>query len=164
MCVDPASLVLMSTVLSAVGTVTSGIATSQAQQAAATQDRINAERAQMNAEATREEGNIAQQELQLKKRAMIGEQINVLSERNLDVGSGSALDILGDTAMFGKLDELTTRRNYAVRAQNFENQAADFQRSSDLNANASRMTQFGIGLDLLGTGVKGYSDYRKITL
>lgn len=163
MCVTAGAISIISTLASVAGTVVGGMAQAQAQRAAAQQDRNNAIIAQRNAEDSRERGVVAEQDLQIRNRALIGKQKNILSERNISLASGSALDILGDTAMFGKMDALTTRGNFEREAIGYEAQKMNFNASAEQRESAARATMFGTGISLFQTALGGVSDYRRVT-
>lgn len=163
MCIDPGSISIIATLASLAGTAVSGIAQAQAARAAEMQDRNNAIIAQRNAADSRERGNVAQQDVQLRTRQMKAKQVNILSERNLDLSSGTALDIIGDTAMFGKLDEITTRNNFEREAIGYESQQMNFLASADQNRNRASAAMFGTGASLFQTALGGIGDYRAAT-
>lgn len=163
MCIAAGALSILSTLAGVAGTVVSGVAQAQALDAQAQQDRNNAVIAQRNAEDARQRGVAAEQAQQIKTKQMLGRQVNILSERNIAVGSGSALDILGDTAMFGKMDALTIRGNYEREAIASETQKYNFLADAQQKSNASSMTMFGTGISLFNTALGGVSDYRKAT-
>lgn len=147
--------------LSVVGALSSASAQSAAAEASAQQKRNNAVIAQRNAEDARQRGVVEQQDIQMRNKARIGQQILQLSEKNIDVASGSPLDILGDTAMFGKLDELTTRDNFEREAIAAETQAYNFRAQADLDTlSAKSATTSGI-LNAFSAGIGGFNDYAK---
>lgn len=161
MCVDPVTLTIISTLAGMAGTAVTAVGQSNAQKAMAQQDENNAIIAKRNANDARERGNVAEQDQQLRTRAAIGKQTNILSERMFDLGNSSALDLIGDTAMFGKMDALTIRGNFEREAIAHETQSMNFNASADQNRNAARMTMFGAGASLFTTALGGVSDYRK---
>lgn len=161
MCIDPASLTLISTLVGIGGTAVSGIASYQANKAAAAQADNNAIIAKRMAADARARGVAAEQDIQLRTRAMLGKQTNTLSERNLALGSGSALDILGDTAMFGKLDALTTRGNFEREAIGDEAQSYNFSAEADQSRRKATASIFGTGASMFQTALGGYGGYQK---
>lgn len=163
MCIDPGSISLISTLVSVAGTAVSGIAQVQASRAAAQQSENNAIIAKRNAADARARGVEAEHEVQLRTRAMLGKQRNILSERNIDLANGSALDILGDTAMFGKLDALTTRGNFEREAIGDEAQSYNFSAQADQQRRQASAAMFGTGASLFQTALGGIVDYRKAT-
>lgn len=158
---------LLGTAVSAVGGLAQASAQSAAAQASADQDNRNAIIAQRNAEDARNRGNEAERQVQLRTRARLGMQKNALSERNISL-SGSALDILGDTAMFGKLDSLTTRNNaereaiaYEAQSMNYSAQAEVDSMMADSYAAAGGITAFSTALSGIGSL---YTQQQKMTL
>jgi hypothetical protein len=68
--------------------------------------------------------------LRVKVAALKGRQRSALAASGVEVGSGSALDILGDTAALGELDALTIRSN--AERESYEQDVV----ASNLQANA----------------------------
>lgn len=161
MCVDPATISILATVASVIGTGVSGVASYGAAKARQQQAENNAIIAQRNANDSRARGVVAQQKQQLQTRQMIGKQINVLSERSIDLAGGTALDIIGDTAMFGKLDELTTKQNFEREAIAYEAQSMNFLAAAGQEKNTATAAVFGTGASLFSTALGGVNDYRK---
>jgi len=158
-------LSVLGTVVSGVGTVVGMMAQANATKAAANQDRNNAIIASRNAADARKRGIVAEQEQQLKSKQIKGKQLAILSERAIGFDSGSsALEILGDTAMFGKLDALTTRGNYEREAISHETQKMNYLAQADVNDMQSSAAEFGAGISLLGTGIDAVKDYRSMRL
>lgn len=127
---------LIGLALSTFGTLASAKANADAAKAAARQADMNKVVAQNNAKDARDQGVADAQDLQLRNRARIAQQQNILSERNISASSGSSLDILGDTASMGKLDELTAVNNAERKAVAYETQSINY----DYQAKVDRMT------------------------
>jgi hypothetical protein len=128
------SLILSATsgIVGAAGAVAQGQtakATARYQAQVAENNKIMAERAAQRAE---EAGDMAAQQARARARALIGRQRAVLAGSGGDVGVGSALDITGDTAMFGELDALTIRSNARRDAEGYRAAGANFQADADL--------------------------------
>lgn len=119
-------LQILGIALSAMGTLAAAKAQSQAAKAQAAQNDMNKVIAQNNAKDARDQGVADTQDLQMRNKARIGQQQNILSERNISASSGSALDILGDTASMGKLDELTAQNNAERKAVAYETQSIQY--------------------------------------
>lgn len=166
MCFDPISLGIgFGTIAqiagvgaSVVGTVVGAQAQSQAYKASEVQNKNNAIIAQRNAEDARTRGVVAQQDVQLRNRARLGQQKNALSEKNIAVSEGSALDILGDTAMFGKLDELTTRNNFEREAIASETQRYNFDAQAEQDRMAARNAKTAGTISAFSTALGGIGD------
>lgn len=161
MCTGLETILTIASIASGVGgTLYSASATAAANNAQAAQNETNAIIASNNAEDARQRGIVAQQDVQMRNRARIGQQKNELSEKNISVSSGSALDILGDTAAFGKLDEITTKNNYEREAIAYENQSNSFSAQAEQDrAAASNATTAGVFSAFstgLGGAVKGF--------
>ena len=78
----------------------------------------------MLAEDSLKRGAQAEEAQRRKQAALAGRQRAVLSASNVDLGSGSPLQILGDTAQLGELDASIIRDN-AKREANYHTANAD---------------------------------------
>lgn len=65
-------------------------------------------------------------------RAMVGTQRAGFAAGNIDVRSGSALDVQADTAFQGELDALQIKTNAAREAWGFRVQAEDLRKRADI--------------------------------
>lgn len=119
-------LQLIGLAFSTFGALAAAKGQSDALKAQAAQNEMNKVVASNNAKDARDQGVADTQDLQLRNRARIGMQQNTLSERNIATNSGSALDILGDTAAMGKLDELTAQNNAERKAVAYETQSIQY--------------------------------------
>lgn len=149
------------TAVSAIGSIQQGKAQAAAAQASADQNQRNAVIAQRNAEDARGRGVVAEQDLQLRTRARIGMQKNTLSERNIAANYGSALEILGDTAMIGKLDGLTTRNNFEREAISHEAQGMNFNAQAEQDKMAAKYAKQAGTLGAFSTVLGGVSSFAK---
>lgn len=157
----PLILGLASTAVSVVGAVQQGRAQEAAYNASAEQNKNNAIIAQRNAEDARSRGVAAEQDVQLKTRARIGMQKNALSERNISLAGGTALDLLGDTAMFGKLDSLTTRNNFEREAISAETQKYNFSAQAEQDRMAAANAKRATGINAFSTALGGLNSTYK---
>ena len=162
---DPLTLTIASIASTALGTVTSAIGQSRQaaaqRQQAAYQARVaenNAITANRLADDSLQRGQIEEQRSRQQTRALQGRQVAALTASGVDVASGSALDIVSDTAAVGEIDALTIRDNAAreawqrrVQAQDFTNQGALF--------NAEAAASSGLApVGTLLTGIGGIAD------
>lgn len=108
-----------------------------------------------NAKAIDEErlGQIEAQEKRLETRMKIASQVVGFGAQNVEQ-TGSALDILGDTAMFGEIDQTRIRANAQRRAWGYRMQSHDIDSSSRLAGYQGRMDRAGTILSTAG-GVAG---------
>lgn len=117
--------------------------------------------AERNAALARQQGDADVQRRQLETARLEGGQRAALAAQGGDVNSGSALDILGDTARAGATDAAALRSNAAYKAYNYEIQANDAAASANDDAyqaaNATANLPYTIGSSLLGSasGIAG---------
>jgi len=135
------------TAVGAVGT----IASAQAQAAAAT---YRAKQERMLAEDSLKRGAQQEEAQRRKTAALYGRQRAVMAASGLDLGSGSPLRILGDTAQLGELDAATIQDN-ARREANYHQANADL--SSMEASSASTAGALGAFGTVLG-GVSSLAD------
>lgn len=115
-------------------------------------------------------GRIDEQQHRLKVAQMKGSQRSALAASGVQVDTGSALDVVADTALMGEMDALTIRSNaereaysFLVGAYNARAQASTLQAESGLyrmtGANAARNGAFGAGTTLLGGAAQIGANY-----
>ncbi len=150
--------------VSALLTIGSGIVSYQGSKAAQHYNEQVADNntriAEMNASDAERLGNIEANERRLKTRLQIGQQVTGFAAQNVEA-SGTALSILGDTEMFGQLDEQRIRANAARRAWGFRTQGEAFQTQSKLDSFTASVDRAGT---ILSTGSKlvgGYDNFKK---
>lgn len=131
MCVGLAGLGIIasigSTVLGAVGTIQQASAASAQANYQAKVAANNATIANNMAKDTRDRGTIAEQQQRQQTKQLMGRQRAAMGANGVELGSGSALDVIGDTAQIGELDALTVRGNYEREALGYQNQAQNFK-------------------------------------
>jgi hypothetical protein len=66
-------------------------------------------------------------------KQLMGRQIAQLAASNLDLGFGSPLDVLVDTAVGTALDDARARRNAALEAEDFDMQAWNYRTQAMLD-------------------------------
>jgi hypothetical protein len=107
-------------------------------------------------------GTEDEQRFRTKVRGAIGSQRAGFAASNIDVNSGTAVDVQADAAFLGELDALTIRSNAAREAWGFKVQGENFRRGGQIarkegeafaaagrsNRTASR---FGVVSSLVGT-------------
>jgi hypothetical protein len=124
-------------------------------------DANNAQIVEWQAQDAIKRGDIEEQQHRLKVAQLAGRQRSALAASGVDVSSGSALDVLGDTAELGELDALTIRSNAAREAYNYRVQASNAQAASSLNAlsakNAKTSSYIGATSSLL-SGANSMAD------
>lgn len=118
----------------------------QSASAQASAQRYNSRVAQMNAQAALEQGKIAEDQQHREVERRLGQMRANYAASGVDVGVGSPLDVLGDSAAQAEQDRLNLRYNYQMRATGFSNQAnldemaaSNAQTSGYLNAAGGAM-------------------------
>jgi hypothetical protein len=87
----------------------------------------NAQVADLQAQDALDRGTVAEDQYRVGVRGMIGKQRADIAGGNIDVGSGSAVDVQHDAAFLGELDALTIRTNAAREAWGFKVQSQDLR-------------------------------------
>lgn len=111
MCVGLAALPAIGMITSLIGTGVSAAGAYAGAQAEADAASFQQKQETMLAEDALKRGAEAEAKQRRETSALQGRQRAVLAASNLDIGSGSPLAILGDTAQLGELDALTVRNN-----------------------------------------------------
>lgn len=164
MCELTTMLMIGSTVMGAAGSIQQG----QAAQASANYNAkvadMNAKIAERQARDAVERGQIEEQQQRMKTSQVIGQQKAAMAANGVDLGFGSPLDTLVDTATMGELDALTIRantyreeRDLRQQGLNYTGQASALRAEGKNAAAAGRLNAFGT---ILGSGAKAYSQYR----
>lgn len=138
---DPVTLGLIGTAVSAVGMLSNAAAQSNAAE-------YNAAVARQNAEIMNQQGAAAAEAQSREARAKIGLMSANYAASGVDVGSGSPLDVLAESAAMAKLDNLTTKYNYSLKATGYQNSAT----LDTMNANNAMTSGF---LSAAGTALGG---------
>lgn len=119
-------------------------AQSQAQ-AASESANYNAEVAANNqleanqaATVAQQQGAQAQVEKAYQEDVLVGQQKAGLAANGVDVGSGSAVNLLSDTKAAGELDQLTIQNNAAREAQGYLNQGIGYANQAQIDQAAGQ--------------------------
>ena len=120
--------------LSAVSTISSGIAQSQAASYNAAVARNNQIEAQQNAAYSIQSGVTQEEEAGQKAAAQEGAVKAGIAADNIDVNSGSAVDVEKSQRETGLLSEETVSNNAALQAYGFETQATGFGATAGLQS------------------------------
>lgn len=134
---------LASTAVSYMGAEQSAQATSNAEAYNAKVQQNNQIIANEAAGAALSQGAIAQQQKAYQEDLLIGQQKVGLAANGIDVGSGSAVDILGDTKAAGEFDQLTIANNTARTVQGFQNEGINYQNQATVDTQMSASTLAG---------------------
>jgi hypothetical protein len=127
----------------AVGTAYTMHAEGQAAKYNAAVDTQNAKVATTQAQNANAMGTYQQNEAAIRGKLAEGHQMAVMSANNVDVTTGSAADILGDTAMFTGMNENQARINAQQRAYGFQVQSLSDQGAAAYAKYSGRTQQIG---------------------
>lgn len=124
----------------------------------------NQQISQKNSELATAAGAEQAAEQGLKTKAVVGKIKAAQAASNIDVNSGSAVDVRSSASELGQLDALTVRSNAARAAYGFDVQASNYGAQSQLDrAEAKNATQAGdinALSSLLGGASQGASQYK----
>lgn len=157
MCAPAAALpyIMMATTL-ATGAAQAGAQRAEGAANAAIADNnqriVQAQAEAENANATRE-----MEQKAWETRALIGRQKAALAANNVDLSQGTAMDILGESAMFGEYDQQTIRNNAARAAWGFQAEKTNYANQGSM-AKWSGNTQ--AASTMLGSLAKAYGQSR----
>lgn len=125
----------------------------------------NQQIATQNATLAGQAGEAQAAQQQQKTRAEVGAIKTSQAAGNIDVNSGSALDVQSSAASLGELNAITIRSNAAKEAYGYETQSTSFENQAQLDAaqSSSDMTagEIGAGSTLLGGLGSAGSSYAK---
>lgn len=123
-------------------------------------DENNAKVADAQATQALQAGNIEEDRQRARVRQMIGAQRTALAANNVQTSSGTALDLIGETAQMGEDDALTIRANAARDAWGFKSQGVDYRNQATLTKamgkNAGTATLLSTGASMAGSGYNYY--------
>ena len=117
----------------------------------------NADVAEVQAQDSINRGNAEADQRRREMRQRQGTQAATMAATGAELGSGSSLDIFGDTAQFGALDALTTVNNAQREAYGFRVQGANYQSQADSARSAG---SDGLTQTLLTAPLKAYGAYQ----
>jgi len=148
MCELMTALTIASSAIGAVGAIQQGNAQAAAMQAQANAATYNAQVADMNAKIedrrardALERGQEEEQRLRLQAAQLQGRQRAAMAANGVDLGFGSPLDTILDTAVMAERDALRVRRAAANEAYDFDMRATNMRADANLgrmNAASSR--------------------------
>jgi hypothetical protein len=158
MCDPMMGLSLVSTLVGAAGQMQQANAASNAAKYNSQVADMNAKIESRRAQDALERGKIDEQNKRREVSQVKGQQIAGMSANGVDVGFGSSLDTLVDTATFGELDALTVRSNAAREAYGHDVAAVNKKADSQLFQAEAKSAKTGGYLSAIGTLVGGAGD------
>lgn len=154
---DPVSLTIAATAVSAAGTIFGGIQQSQMHRYEAGITQNNAIYADRQAADALERGKQAQVDHFRKVAALKGQQTAAFAAEGVDVGFGSPLDVLGDTAVMGMEDAFRLAENANREAQGYRIEAQNYRAQRSASKAAATNTLISTAFDTASTILGGAS-------
>ncbi len=118
----------------------------------------NAKVAGLQAENARQIGNIEEERQRARVRQMIATQRASFAANNVDAASGTALEVLGDTAGYGYADATQIRSNALREAWGFKVDAANSRSRAQAARYNGRIGALGT---LLTTGAQAAGQFQQ---
>ena len=116
----------------------------------------NAAAAETQAQQAEQLGSIEEDRQRARMRQVIGKQRAAFAANNIDSSSGTALDLISETAQFGEEDALAIRANAARDAWGFRTQGMNYRAQGTLARaqarNQGTATLLSTGAQMAGTG------------
>ncbi len=110
-----------------------GIAQGNAASYNAAVARNNAQIARQNATYSEQAGNAKQEQAGLQAAEQVGAAKTALAANNVDVNTGSALDVTTGTKEEGTLNQYTIQNNEELQAYGYRSQATGFEAQAGLD-------------------------------
>ncbi len=120
----------------------------------------NARLAQADANATNAMATRESEQQAWRTRALIGQQRAAIAANNIDPMLGTPAELMGETALFGEVDQQTIRMNAARQAWGFNAQAQNYRTQGQLARWSGNAAATGTILGSLAqAGNMAYSAY-----
>lgn len=165
MCELTAIIGLASSIVGGIGQMQQANAQARAAEYNAAVADMNAKISERRAKDAIERGQNEEQLQRMKTADLQGKQRAAMAANGVDIGFGSPLDTLVDTAYLGELDALTIRRNTAREAYDFRVQGMNQSAEGELKRMEAKSARTGGALAAVGTILGGagqaYGNFRK---
>lgn len=161
MCDLVTALMIGSTVMGGVSAVQQGNAAAASANYNAQVAEMNAKIADENARDALERGKLEEQQKRQEVAAIVGRQKAAMAANGVDLGFGSPLDTLVDTAMLGEIDALTIRSNAAREAYAYNVDGVNGRADAALSRANAKSAKKGGYLSAFGTVLGGGAEAYK---
>lgn len=155
---DPVTLAIATmaaAAVSAYGQYQAGKAQESASEYNAQVQEQNARVAEQYAKAAEARGDDEARQRRIDADRMASRQMAVLAAKGIDISTGTPLDILGDTAMYGELDAQTIKYNAALEAYQQRVTASNALSSAELSRMEGRQAAKAGNMQAVGTLIGG---------
>ena len=168
MCELMTMLTIGSTIMGGVGAIQQGQSQAKAARYNAQVADMNARMADRAAKDALERGALEEQKQRQKTAQLMGQQTAAMAANGVDIGFGSPLDLLVDTATLGELDALTIRTSAYREERDIRQQGANYRGQAAMNRAQASSASTGSFLGAMGTflggGAKAYGTYQQSLL
>ena len=158
------ALAIASTTLGVAGNLKEGQAARRQGMAENSLYQQNAAFADVQAADALSRGNVEESQARGDTRRLMGSQRAALAAQGIDIGDGSAGDILDESNALGELDALTIRNNARREAWGYQVQAWDLRTQGRNARDAGKAARSGArlqaGVTLLGGAADIYGAYK----
>lgn len=156
---DPMTIMMVATAVSAVGSIAQGNAAAAQQQSAANAANYNAQVGENNAQTALQASNANEEAARRKSAGDMGRLRAGLAENGVGLDSGTATDLTEQSAMNAEMDALNIRYQGKTQAQAYKSGAAlDRMQAQQATANASSAQTSGY-LTAGASALSGYGRY-----
>lgn len=123
--------------------------------------RKNAQMAALQANLVRNRGRMEEQRQRISTKRTLGTARASVAANGFDVGSGSALDVIGDIAKYGELDAMTIKYNSEMDARALETRAGQFEMMADLERQKGKFGLLAGFTSMVGETIEQYEESQK---
>ena len=155
---EPTTLLVLGTVFSAGAQIYAGNAAAQQGKYTQQVEDQNAKVMEQRARDASARGEQEAGERRLKTRLLIGSQRAALAGNGVDLQDGTALDLVGDEAMFGAMDESRIRANAAREAWGYNVEAVNARNRGSQARASGKQQRFASYLGAAATGFSAFSN------
>ena len=120
----------------------------------------NAELSEFKAQQAATIGSVQEERMRSRARQMVGQQRAAIAANGVEVGSGTALDLVSETALFGEEDALMTRFNAMNEAWGLRAQAVDYRNEGRAARTRGQNEATGTYLTTGANMASSYYNYR----
>lgn len=162
MCVDPVTLAVGATLLTAGGQVYNGVRQSQEQAYVQKVANNNATLERQAAQDSIDRGNKEEARHWQQVAALRSQQIADFAANGFDTTFGSPVDVVKDTDYLGAVDAQTIRENTQREARGFLISAQNYDQDAEAAKRASKDALVSTAFDVAGTVIGGAQQVRGI--
>lgn len=119
----------------------------------------NAELSELKAQQASTIGSIQEERARKQAQLRIGQQRAALAANGVDLGQGTAVDLVSETALFGEEDALTTRFNAMNEAWSLRAEAVDYRNQGRAAKAKGKNEATGTYLSTAASLAGSYSNY-----